>query len=522
MTPPENPPNRRSPVADSTAGLPSLEQLLGAEPDEVAVLSVLAGRPTAGDPWGLVHATLLIVPEACGAVSWPEWELAQKRQRGPAPDPPLGPSFRTLGETWLAGRQVCSVAEADGWVERIWRTTAVDGPNLLPELGSIPTLEARLQKPRALARIFPDVDSPSSALISGFARPVEGVTLKSEASPALGLPDRLKIDGRWSFLPSRDLTGIHLTPPDVDPAIATSSSLLIGRGERRAWLRDARGDGKFEQFIVEVGWDPDQIDLADLELTHIERMDLDTVLATRIRLEDLDVDLVARAGSAAIGLPTLGRGVTHEVLLQTLDGELMDRSGPYPIIEQVQVTMVLDGETQPPIISGITESAPELEDRLERRDEVAAALRTVIESGAQARFLADRTVAVERLTGLLARARGELLVMDRYFGQDTADWRLLDPVGIPVRVLTGKLAKDGEGNLIEANPGADVTVRYRAKAPIHDRIYLWDGGGLSVGGSPTTFGLAPIRLSRLSQAEAVFWRAEFEALWSSKLFSQVF
>jgi hypothetical protein len=89
---------------------------------------------------------------------------------------------------------------------------------------------------------------------------------------------------------------------------------------------------------------------------------------------------------------------------------------------------------------------------------------------------------------------------------------------VPVRVLTGKLAN---GEVVKAKLGGNVQARFRPEAPIHDRIYLWDGGGLSLGGSPTTFGQAPLRLARLSDGEADLWRAEFENLWRSPFFSAV-
>ncbi|HEY8815145.1 MAG TPA: hypothetical protein VIP57_08585 [Candidatus Dormibacteraeota bacterium] len=125
------------------------------------------------------------------------------------------------------------------------------------------------------------------------------------------------------------------------------------------------------------------------------------------------------------------------------------------------------------------------------------------------------------MTDLLERARGELLVMDRYFGQDIADWRLLDGVTVPVRVLTGKLARTATGDVVKATLGAQVEARFRPKAPIHDRIYIWGGGGLSISGSPTSFGQAPLRLARLSAGEVNLWRAEFDTLWQSPFFSPV-
>jgi hypothetical protein len=56
---------------------------------------------------------------------------------------------------------------------------------------------------------------------------------------------------------------------------------------------------------------------------------------------------------------------------------------------------------------------------------------------------------------------------------------------------------------------------------LHERVYLWDGGGLGVGGSPSTFGQSPVRFTRLSVAEVEEWRRIFEAEWSSPLYTEV-
>ena len=56
---------------------------------------------------------------------------------------------------------------------------------------------------------------------------------------------------------------------------------------------------------------------------------------------------------------------------------------------------------------------------------------------------------------------------------------------------------------------------------MHERFYVWEGGGLSVGGSPTTFGQAPVRIQRLRPADAERCRDEFEQLWGSPLFKPV-
>jgi hypothetical protein len=316
-------------------------------------------------------------------------------------------------------------------------------------------------------------------------------------------------------MPSRDLIGVHVTPEGVVPGSATPVGLLVGRAERRAWIRESRGTGDFDSFLVDLGWDPTRISLADLELTHEELLQGEMVSATRVRLEDLDTSTVDALGVCSVALPSVGRRVAHGVSLHTVDGELLDRTGPYPLVERIEMKITANGSELPPVVSGVSDPLPALDERMKRSAEVARDIEAVIRNGAQARIIADRGEALARLTAFLAGARGELLVLDRYFGQDINDWRLLDGVPVPVKVLTGKVA--GTAPTIAAH----VEARFRPKAPLHERVYLWDGGGLSVGGSPTTFGQAPIRIARLRRAEVAEWRTVFEAEWQSPLYSDI-
>ena len=502
----------------------TLRELFAYEADELAVLSVCAVRAPDDNGWVLVHGSLLLVPEACAQMSWPEWRASQGDRHATRLDPPLPASTTVAGETWLVGRASLAVGSAERWFEALLEhhaAAAGSGLVTLPAVDPLPPLSARLEHPEALLQVFPDIDSPASSLISGLDRPAQALLWRAPNVPAFVAPDSVKIDRQWLYSPSGKVAGIHVTSDDVHDAIATARGLLVGRAERRAWISEAHGSGDFEYYLADLGWDPGRIDLADLEVTHVERLGKETVLSTRIRLEDVDLAAVRHVGRCSVRLPTIGRKVTHEVLLHTVEGELLDRSGPYPLLERIVSTMTVDGHVLTPTVYGITDPPPELQARLERRDRLRAELDELLQNSAQARVIADRETARERLKEMLAGARGELLVQDRYFGQDLDDWRLLDDVKVPVRVLTGKIAMDDDGEVKLAPIGATVQARFRPKAPIHERLYLWDGGGLSVGGSPTTFGQAPVRILRLRESDVQQSRAEFEALWASPLFSEV-
>jgi hypothetical protein len=185
-----------------------------------------------------------------------------------------------------------------------------------------------------------------------------------------------------------------------------------------------------------------------------------------------------------------------------VNGDLLDRSGPYPLVERVEVGLEIDGQEQPPVIVGEKQAPGSLTDRSERAQAIESEVRRILRNGARARIIADKVTATARLIGFLEGARDELCILDRFFGQHLEEWRLLDSVSVPIRVLTGKLEKNLSGGVAVPTFRPNVTVRYRPKAPIHERIYVWSGGGIVLGGSPSTFGESPLRISRLRDARS--------------------
>lgn len=499
----------------------SLAHLFDVAPDDAAVWSVCAVPHS--DGWQLLHGSLLFVPAECAQLSWPDWSASQGDRLGAENTPSLPPELVLDGEGWLLGRVVLTADEVTRLWETITGTVVADQLTelQLPVLGAMPPMLAKLSAPNMLMRVFRHIDSRASSLITGLYRPADALLFEGDPELAFAEPDRVEVSGGTLFSPARELAGIHVTPDYVKPEIATAAGLLVGRAERRAWIADSHGDGTYEHYVAQLRWDPIHIDLDDLELTHVERHRRDTVLSARMQLADLDASEVADLGVCEVNMPTLGRSVTHEVLLHDLSGELLDRSGPYPIVERMIMTMKINGASAPPVTIGATDPPPELEHRLTRRDQIASELEDILHNAAQARILADRQTALDRLTKMLSRARGELLVADRYFGQSLNDWQILDDVPGPVRVLTGKLEADANKQIVPVPLRPAIQARYRPKAPIHERIYLWDGGGLSLGGSPTTLGQSPVRLARMSPAEVDLWRAQFETMWASPHFNEV-
>jgi hypothetical protein len=129
---------------DSGSQSLTLEQLFGAANDELAIPSICGTRPSADDDWILSHGTLLVVPEACAAISWPEWTHQQGGQHSSRVDPPLAPSLSAHDENWLLPRQVCDAHEAEEWLGDLWEQPPTEGAIRLPQLGCVPELQARL------------------------------------------------------------------------------------------------------------------------------------------------------------------------------------------------------------------------------------------------------------------------------------------------------------------------------------------------------------------------------------------
>jgi hypothetical protein len=142
-----------------------LRELFPVDTDERAVLSVVAGR-TADDAWRLVHGALLIVPEVCAAVSWPAWEEREGRSLPRRFAPPLPATLVVAEDSWLLGRVAMTLAEAEAWLGGLLGD-ASDGTIVFPDVGDLPLLVARLERPAALLQVLPNIDSPTPALLAG-------------------------------------------------------------------------------------------------------------------------------------------------------------------------------------------------------------------------------------------------------------------------------------------------------------------------------------------------------------------
>lgn len=341
------------------------------------------------------------------------------------------------------------------------------------------------------------------------------------AAPALDfmVPAQWTVNGIDVMSGCSQLLGIAVPNPMFRSMKPAAAGLLVARLERRAWFNDVAGDGQFVNYLLQVGLEPDRVDVADLEVTLEEWASDELANARRLDLGDLDVGERAGLLQVTVALPTLGRGLAHAALLHDRDGARLDMTQRSKLLQQVRVTVQIDaeGEVADQSFTVGKKLNVEVFERLERLRTLEDAYRDLLQAGLAARIVTVPTRAVSLVNESLQLARGELLVMDPYFGGDLRDWDVLQGLSVAVRVLTGSKGK--------AAPGCLPRVKVRrhkpgqGAPPFHDRLYLWEGGGLSVGTSPSGLGKRDTRIDRLRAWESDGWRALFEAYWRGGAFA---
>ncbi|HEX5592090.1 MAG TPA: hypothetical protein VFX35_01940, partial [Solirubrobacterales bacterium] len=117
------------------------------------------------------------------------------------------------------------------------------------------------------------------------------------------------------------------------------------------------------------------------------------------------------------------------------------------------------------------------------------------------------------LRAVLERATGELLVVDAFF----KDWSLLEGLQSPsLRVLIGP-----DVELPPASFQGKVGRWTKSYAPFHDRFFLWEGGGVSVGTSAGAVRNRLFRIVRISAAESEALREQFSLWWDDPGFERL-
>jgi hypothetical protein len=517
---------------------------LGDDPfsTDVAVVSVAAHRDSAGT-WSLIYGSVLLGPAGMATTSWLDWRAAsgepyadqakgQLAQQGIASSSFV--DFVAVDGDWLIARtpltgQGSALDQARHWVQALMGPgAAVHAQDAGPYLVS-----AALQPADALVMSSPWWPAGLQPLVSGARRPVIGYRFPADkpgsTTPApppswpAGTPPVPQ-----PLLNLANLLGLSITTAG-DP---TPAALAVGRLRRTAWFSGVRVTGNVEAEIMLA---PSRASLGDLEVDLEEYADDGLVQARRLRLADLTVP----GGSperVTVALPTLGTGLRRQLRLYDRAGRLLDTCDVAAFLSEIKITMTAHagGESTTRHVSvGKAPAAPSPVTRLAALDTAEGEYTRLLTEGLSRRILDDPATAPAAIQEAVQAARNDLLILDPYFGHQPADWAALGKVTVPVRVLTmhKQFAKAATSTkpahpdvLIPLPPQADIQhlplleIRsWSQKAPWHDRVYLWVGGGLTVGGSPSGLGKRLMRLDRLSPVEADAWRTRFEAWWVDPL-----
>ena len=497
-----------------SAGVRDMWEHLAVEPGEAAVLSAVF--ETTKDTPVLMAASLLVGPSAIAASGWPAWRMAEGfKPTPPAPALEVPATFVVELDSAIAGRATMSLNEAYGWLRSVLEEEVAPSAGLLPEG------RASLAPARAPLRVCTHSQTPAGDLATWLARPIIAFHFPrtDERAPRRAGPSWTVGDVQL-FSPAIDLLGLSWFDEKSgdDP-----SGLLLGRFERRAWLVSQRLVPEHDLYSVQIGIEPDRADPADLEIEVEEQADDELVFAEHLRLEDTDIREALgvlygpppTTGRLEIGvaLPTLGRAMKRSVRLHHRDGMLLDGWRSFNIVESISINLVVNGSEQRPVMIGERRQRQQLVALLGAVERVRSQYATLRREGTHNRIFNALDEGRKALRAILERAHGELLVLDPYF----RDWALLsDLSGPPPRVLIGPK--------VDPPPPAFTgrVARWRqGLAPFHDRFFLWEGGGVSVGTSAGAVRDRLFRIVRMGAAESDVLRSRFTLWWSDPGFEHL-
>jgi hypothetical protein len=460
-------------------------------------------------------ASLLVGPAGIASTGWPGWRLAEgfkPQPAGPALEVPA--TFTVELGSAIAGRITMSQPAAYDW------TRSVLEQGICPGVGGLPEARAFLAPARAPIKVSTHSQTDAGDLATYMTRPITGFHFKRTDTPA-----GVEAETWWTVgdvelaMPALDLLGFSWFPEKNG---APPAGLLLGRFDRRAWLVSQKLVPEKDIYRVEIGIEPDRTELADLEIEVEEQAGDELVFAEHLRLEDVDIRAAEQAlydaspveGRLEIGveLPTLGRKMKRLVRLSHRDGALLDEWRSFNIVESISFTLVVNGAEQRPVTTGDTRQAQDVVELLGAVERVRSQYATMRREGTANRVFEDLDEGRDALRAILERAPGELLVVDAYL----RDWQLLSDLGgPPPRVLISAAVPPPPDDFVGS------VGRWRdGPAPFHDRFFLWEGGGVSVGTSAGAIHDRLFRIVRMGAAESDVLRSRFALWWQDPGFEK--
>lgn len=480
--------------------------------DERAVISLVASAAGA-DHWRLRFGSVLIGPESMSRRTWDEWRAEDQRHVGLdlsvyGVRPAEWREFDFVQDGWRYARFSCSAVQAADLVA----SALVQGRLQMPAGSHV---LASLGRADALLRLFPKVETGTSLLAAQAGRPLVGWFHPEACEVDLRAGEvsrEVRVDpGRQGFDLALLLLGLC---PSSSRGLAAPCGLLVGRLRRDAWIADVRGARPdLQTFDVQLRLDPAQTSLWELALDLEEMNDRGELISAR-RLRLADIELPAHgADNVTVKMPTMGRRVTRRLRLYDAGGRLLDAAEDLRLVETIHLSVgPIGGQATSTVIGDRT--SPSLVRRLADLDRSEQEHAKMLQAGATGRVVTDQTSGRASIVSRLAAARGELLIFDPYFGDDADDWDVLRAVPCPIRVLTSRTVRTRPPAYLAGKVAVRGWSDGKRRPPFHDRGYLWDGAGISVGTSPSGLGQRLSVIDTLEPAVVALLRQNFESWWA--------
>lgn len=485
-------------------GDPAVEELwhfLAVEPDETVVITAVV-KKTESERFSVCKASVLVGPPELGRTNWMGWK--KRHHQGMIADT-LEPPTPCYAADAADGLRICRVSTgqefAKQWLRHLWHGEVA--PALPPYL---PPTVAALTRPVAPLFITPRLDTAASTFVTSAVRPARGFLFGGQPLDITG--EQLWTANGTAY-PNLPLWAGLLVEP------GGPGGVLVARMTRQAWLETLFWDREQQRFQCLIGLEPTRTDPMDLVLTLEEWVQEELVYAETVSFEQLpDIDRNRGQSVLRVSRPTLGTQVRRQLRLYDREGNLLDATNRFWVIEGITLDLHVQtngAQISIPVQIGQLPLVPSVLERAADIQRVQSERTAIFNAGATSTVVPKTTDVHRLMRSRLSQARRWLHVVDRYFGKDSRDWSLFDDVTVPIQVLTTVQPPKAPNS---STRSLEVRRWSNRPYPFHGRAYLWDGGGLAVDHSPNGFGTTLIFMTPLTAAQSRAWDAAFQGWWN--------